>query len=304
MRVKDISLVLLVILIWGANFTVIKIGLEEIPPVLFSALRFAIVAIPAVFFIPFPKTSIWNVLGVGIFLGVIKFSLLFISMDMGVGAGLASLLLQAQVVFTIALSVILFKEEIKKNQFVGIVIAVLGFSMFFFSQEGSLTILGLILILFAALFWTISNLIMKKMKNVDLLHFMVWVSLVPPLPLVILSYFMETNDPLALLLDTSMQLWIAVLYTGFISTLLAFAIWGYLLKTYTAATVTPFALLIPVVGMLISSAFLNEKLGLIEIVGVTTVMIGLIVCVLGNRLLKYFNLSNKNEKNENLIKNS
>jgi len=301
MKFKDIILVLLVILIWGANFTVIKIGLEEIPPVLFSALRFAIVAIPAVFFIPFPKTSIWNVIGVGVFLGVIKFSFLFTSMDVGVSAGLASLLLQAQVVFTIVLSVFIFKEEIKKNQFTGIVIAVFGFSMFFFSQEGSLTILGLVLILFAALFWAISNLIMKKMKNVDLLHFMVWVSLIPTLPLAILSYFMETNEPLSLLLDTSMQLWLAVLYTGFISTLLAFAIWGYLLKTYTAATVTPFALLIPVVGMLVSSIFLNEKLGLIEIIGSSTVMIGLIVCVLGNRFVNYFKVTSENK---NLMKNS
>jgi len=301
MNIKDIALVLSVIVIWGANFSVIKIGLEEIPPVLFSALRFAIVAIPAVFFIPFPKTSIWNVLGVGIFLGVIKFSLLFISMDVGVSAGLASLLLQAQVVFTIVLSVFIFKEEIKKNQLFGIIIAVLGFSMFFFAKEGNLTIIGLVLILFAAIFWAISNLIMKNMKNVDLLHFMVWVSLIPPLPLAIVSYFMENSDPLSLLLDTSMQLWLAVLYTGFISTLLAFAIWGYLLKTYTAATVTPFALLIPVVGMLVSSIFLNEKLGLIEIIGSCVVMIGLIVCVLGNRLMKYFNVS---KENENLIKNS
>jgi len=301
MKLKDIILVLLVILIWGANFTVIKIGLEEIPPVLFSALRFAIVAIPAVFFIPFPKTSFWNVLGVGIFLGVIKFSLLFISMDVGVSAGLASLLLQAQVVFTIVLSVFIFKEEIKKNQLIGIVIAVLGFSMFFFTNEGNLTVIGLVLILFAGIFWAISNLIMKNMKNVDLLHFMVWVSLIPPIPLAILSYFMENSDPISLLLDTSIELWIAVLYTGFISTLLAFAIWGYLLKTYTAATVTPFALLIPVVGMLVSSIFLNEKLGLIEIVGSATVMLGLIVCVLGNRLMKYFKVS---KASENLIKNS
>jgi len=73
----------------------------------------------------------------------------------------------------------------------------------------------------------------EKNESVDLLHFMVWASLVPPLPLLILSYFTETSDPLSLLQDTSMQLWMAVLYTGFISTLLAFAIWGYLLKTYT-----------------------------------------------------------------------
>jgi len=300
MSFKDTVLVLVVILIWGANFTVIKVGLEEIPPVLFSALRFAIVALPAVFFIPFPKTSFWNVLGVGIFLGVIKFSLLFISMDVGVGAGLASLLLQSQVVFTIVLSVIIFKEEIKKHQMQGIVLAVIGFCLFFFTKEGSLTILGLVLILLAGFFWSISNLIMKRMKKVDLLHFMVWASLIPPLPLAILSYFTETSDPISLLQDTSMQLWMAVLYTGFISTLLAFAIWGHLLKTYTAATVTPFALLIPVVGMLTSRIFLNEHLGSLEIIGALIVMLGLFICVLGQKFTKYFK---SNEKNS-IIKNS
>lgn len=283
MNIKDIFLVLIVVVIWGVNFTVIKIGLEELPPVLFSAMRFAIVAIPAVFFVPFPKTSIWNVVGVGIFLGVIKFSLLFISMDVGLTAGLASLLLQAQVVLTVLLSILLFKEKLKKNQFFGIIISIAGFSLFFFSREGNLTILGLVLILFAAFFWALSNLIMKRMKDVDLFHFMVWISLIPPLPLAILSYVMETQSPISLLLDASLQFWLVVAYTGFISTLLAFAIWGKLLKTYAAATVTPFALLIPVVGMITSSIVLNESLVQIELFGSVLVMIGLIVCVLGDR---------------------
>lgn len=287
MHIKDIFLVLIVIVIWGVNFTVIKVGLEELPPILFSAMRFAIVAIPALFFVPFPKTSIWNVIGVGMFLGVIKFSLLFISMDVGLTAGLASLLLQAQVIFTILLSILLFKEKIKKNQFFGIIISTAGFSLFFFSNEGNLTILGLVLILFAALFWALSNLIMKKMKDVDLFHFMVWISLIPPLPLAILSYFMETQSPISLLLDASLQLWLVVAYTGFISTLLAFAIWGKLLKTYEAATVTPFALLIPVVGMITSSIVLNESLGNIELFGSVLVMLGLIICVLGAKFNKF-----------------
>ncbi|MCO7199295.1 EamA family transporter [Pseudoalteromonas sp. OANN1] len=97
---------LIVVIIWGLNFSVIKFGLAELPPILFSGLRFLVVAIPAVFFIPFPKTSVWNVLGVGLFLGVLKFSLLFIAMESNASAGIASLLLQAQVIFTILLSVL------------------------------------------------------------------------------------------------------------------------------------------------------------------------------------------------------
>jgi len=287
-NIKDIFLVLFVVVIWGVNFTVIKLGLEELPPILFSAMRFAIVAIPAVFFVPFPKTSFLNVLGVGIFLGVIKFSLLFISMDVGVSAGLASLLLQAQVIFTIVLSILIFKESIEKSQFVGIIISIFGFSLFFFTSETNLTVLGLVLILLSSLFWSFSNLIMKKMQGVDLLHFMVWISLIPPIPLATLSYFIETKEPLTLMLEGSLQLWFVIAYTGFISTMVAFAIWGKLLKTYAASTVTPFALLIPVVGILTSSLILSESLGIIEIIGSSLVFMGLIICVLGEKIITAF----------------
>ena len=152
MNSKNIFLALLVALIWGINFPIIKLGLEELPPILFSALRFTIVAIPAVFFIPFPKTSVWNVLGVGVILGIFKFALLFFAMNADASAGLASLILQAQVFFTIFLSVIIFKEHISKNQLLGIFISSLGFSIFFLNAEGNITVLGLCLILLAAFF--------------------------------------------------------------------------------------------------------------------------------------------------------
>ena len=168
MNLKGVMLVLSVVFIWGVNFSFIKIGLEELPPILFSALRFFIVAIPAIFFIPFPKTSIFNVIGVGVFLGVLKFGLLFIAMRSDSSAGLASLMLQAQVFFTIALSIFIFKEVITKIQLFGILVAAIGFSFFLFNLSENITATGLILILLAAFFWSISNLIMKKMKGVNL----------------------------------------------------------------------------------------------------------------------------------------
>ncbi|WP_024955868.1 EamA family transporter [Sulfurospirillum arcachonense] len=286
MILKDVFLALLVVFIWGVNFTVIKIGLEEIPPILFSAMRFAVVAIPAVFFIPFPKTSYLKVLGVGVFLGVIKFSLLFVAMDVGISAGLASLTLQIQVVFTIVLSILIFKESISKVQILGIGISLIGFVLFFFTKDANTTILGLVLILLAGFSWAISNLIMKKTQGVDIFHFMVWVSLVPPLPLLIISYFTETQSPFSLLFELSLKGWGSIVFVGFISTLLAFALWGKLLKTYSSALVTPFALLIPVVGILTSSIILDETLNYTEVAGTLLVMSGLIICVLGSRLIK------------------
>ena len=288
MNVKSISLALIVVIIWGLNFSVIKFGLAELPPILFSGLRFLVVAIPAVFFIPFPNTSVWNVLGVGLFLGVLKFSLLFIAMESNASAGIASLLLQAQVIFTILLSVLLLKETMDRFQVVGISIATFGFSLFFINSSGSTTMLGAVLILFAALFWSFSNLIMKRLQDVNLLHFIVWVSLVPPLPLFTLSYFIETDAPLTLLLNTTTQSWLSIAYVGYISTLIAFAIWGWLLKNHKAAAVTPFALLIPIVGIVGSALLLNEQLMLMEAIGGGFILCGLTISVTGARISKIF----------------
>ncbi len=295
MKTKDLFLALLVALIWGANFTVIKIGLQELPPLLLSALRFSVVAIPAVFFIPFPKTSLWNVLAVGIVLGVIKFSLLFIAMNVGMTAGLSSLLLQMQVLFTIGLSLVIFREPLTLSQGAGITVALLGFACFYFSIDSGISVgmnigssnvslLGLSLILLAAFSWGIANIIMKRMNGVNLLHFMVWVSLVPPLPLLLLSYFLESRQPLELLLNTTISSWLALIYIGLISTLLAFILWGRLLTHYSAATVTPFALLIPVAGIATSSIVLNESMTSLQVTGAALIMLGLALCVFGSRL--------------------
>lgn len=284
MKFSDICLALFVILIWGTNFSFIKIGLEEFPPILFGALRFAVVAIPAVFFIPFPKTSIWNVVGVGVFLGVLKFSLLFLAMKSDASAGLSSLILQAQVFLTIGLSVFIFKESISRIQIFGMAVAVLGFSFFVINTGGNITLLGLGLIMLAALFWAVSNLIMKRIGDVKLLHFMVWVCLIPPLPLLCLSVLTESSNPIETVLSASGRAWGVLAFVSYMATLVAFAIWGKLLKSYSAATVTPFALLIPVVGIFTSSLILDEALGFYEGMGACLIMVGLVFCALGPKL--------------------
>jgi O-acetylserine/cysteine efflux transporter len=297
MSIKDICLAFLVVMIWGLNFSIIKIGLEELPPILFSALRFALVALPAVFFVPFPKTSIWNVVGVGVFLGVLKFGCLFVAMKSDASAGLSSLLLQAQVFFTIGFSVLFYKEHITKSQLLGVIIASLGFSLFFVNAGQHITYVGFILILLAAFFWSISNLIMKKIKDVNLLHFMVWVCLIPPLPLLFLSYVTESRDPVSVILSTSLNTWSALVYVSLVSTLVAFAIWGKLLKSYSSIKVAPFALLIPVIGIIASNIILDERLSLIEYAGTILIMLGLVFCVLGRKLISFvaFDLKNKEQ---------
>lgn len=284
MNSKSIGLSMLVVLIWGISFSVIKLGLDELPPMLFSGLRFLIVAIPAVFIIPFPKTSIWNVLGVGLFLGLLKFSFLFIAMKEDASAGISSLILQAQVIFTIVLSILILKEKISKSRLVGLVFSCIGFSFFIVLENGSTTINGVLMLLLAAFFWSIANLIMQRMKGVNFFHFMVWVSLIPPIPLFILSFFLESRDPIDLLLSTSGKAWFSIAYVGYVSTLVAFVIWGWLLRNYPASVITPFALLVPIIGIISSSIILNERLTMIEILGSFIIIVGLCISVFGNHL--------------------
>jgi O-acetylserine/cysteine efflux transporter len=182
--------------------------------------------------------------------------------------------------------VIIFKEKVSIAQLIGMMIALIGFGFFFFTVDTNITLLGIVLILSASIFWSVSNVIMKQIKDVNLLHFMVWVSLIPPLPLFILSYFYESHEPLTLLLNSSIKTWASVAYTGYISTLVAFAIWGWLLKNYNSAVVTPFALAIPVVGIISSNILLNEQLNHIETLGAILILFGLFISVLGNRIYK------------------
>ncbi|OZG74198.1 hypothetical protein BTA51_04050 [Hahella sp. CCB-MM4] len=280
MALKHVALALLVCIIWGTNFTVIKIGLEEMPPLFFSAMRFAMVALLAVWFVPFPRQHIKSLIGVGVILGIVKFSLLFGGMSLGVGAGVSSLLLQAQVFFTVILCLLVLGEKVSFIQWLGIFMGGAGLWLFAVNDGSVGSWTGSVLILLAAFCWAISNLIMKRMGKVELLGFMVWVCAIPPIPLLVLSYVFESPDIAGTLTRLSLTGWGTILYVSFISTLLAYALWGMLLSRYAAIQVTPFALLIPVVGILVSSLWLGERLSIIQMGGAALTLLGLLLCVI------------------------
>lgn len=267
---------------WGLSFVVIKVGLNQLPPFLFSALRFALAAIPAVFFVPFPKNHWKAVLGIGIFIGIFKFSFLFISLDGHITAGLASLLIQSQIYFTVILSIIMFKETITSLHVKGFLVALLGFLTLLTSGSQAFTTLGLLMILLAGLSWAFSNIIMKKMKDVNLFQLMVWACLVPPVPLFVISILTETDQPMYLLAQLNFMSWVSVTFLAFCSTLLAYALWGVLLRKYSAASITPMALLIPIVGMISSVLVLGEEVAFIEVISFLLIFLGLVAVMLAN----------------------
>jgi O-acetylserine/cysteine efflux transporter len=287
MRNLHVGLAVLVAAIWGFNFVVIEVGLDSFPPFLFSAARFALAAFPLVFFIGPPRVAWRWVIGVGLVLGVIKFSFLFIGMDMGMPAGLSSVVLQSQAFFTVLFAAIILAERPHPMQVLGIMVAFGGIGLIAMTQEGAGSLTALALVVAAGAMWGVSNILMKMSNAPDMFRLLVWASVVPPLPLLALSWLFEGEDRIVAAFEG--LTWTGtgtVAYMAFISTLLAFGIWGFLLRTYSAGFVAPFSLLVPIFGMASAAILLDESFGPLRLAGAALVLAGLIATVFGPALAR------------------
>lgn len=280
MKPQHILMLVLVAALWGFNFVVIRLGLQNFPPLLFSALRFLFAALPLAFFIRKPQVPWHLIIGIGMVLGVIKFSLLFIGMDVGLPPGLASLVLQSQAFFTVILAMTLYGERPRPLQLAGMLVAFSGIALIASSVGGSFTTTGLALAIAAAIAWAFSNMLMKKAGKVEMLNLMVWVSLVPPIPLLIVSLIFEGVDrDLAALANLNLSGIGAVLFVAYVATVFGFGVWGAMISRYGVATVAPFSLLVPVFGMSSAALLLGEEFGPTRIVAALLIITGLLMNV-------------------------
>ncbi|MBD2747542.1 EamA family transporter [Microvirga sp. BT688] len=280
---------LLVTVIWGLSFVVIKLGVGTTPPLLLAALRFLLAAIPAVFFVPRPKTRWTNVVAYGFFLGVAQFGLLFAAIAFGMPASLASVVMQAQVFFTILFAAVLMNERPGPHQVAGGVVAGFGLVLIAWPRMTGGGAGPFVMTVIAAACWGVANIVSKRAGRVDMLGYIVWSSLVAPLPLLGLSLWLDGADQvLAALTRMDGGTLAAVAYLAYPTTIFAFGIWAYLLSRHPAATVTPFALFVPVAGILGSVLILGEAMHPIEAVGGAIIVLGLAFNVFGPRLMKAF----------------
>ncbi|MGW3689220.1 EamA family transporter [Streptomyces sp. NPDC005125] len=260
MRPLHIALAALVAAVWGVNFVVIEVGLGHFPPLLFSALRFLVAALPAVFFVGRPKVAGKWIVGVGLVLGVAKFGLLFIGMDRGMPAGLSSLVLQVQAVFTALFAALALGERPGRVRVLGMAVALAGIGVAAVDEGASGPVLAFVLVIAAAACWGVSNVLTRKAAPPDSLNFMVWVSTVPVLPLLGLSLLFEgwdrDADALAALDWSGVGI---IVYVAWITTVFGFGAWGFLLRQYPASSVAPFTLLVPVFGMSSAALLLDES---------------------------------------------
>jgi O-acetylserine/cysteine efflux transporter len=262
---------------------VTRIGLESFSPSQLTGLRFLIAAVPALT-LPRPRVPWSTLLAVGLTLFAGQFLLQFFALAHGVQPGLASLLVQTQALFTILFAAVALGETPTSRQLSGVAVAFAGLVLIVLTVGGDLTILGLCLALGSAISWGVGNVLLKRIADVHMLDLVVWLSLVPPVPALALSFIVD--GPTALLRSVASASWAglaAALYLGLIATILAYAIWGRLLRRYPAAVVTPFALLVPFVSAYASALLFGERFGVLRVTGTALVLLGIAVIVLPTR---------------------
>jgi O-acetylserine/cysteine efflux transporter len=260
---------------WGLNFVVIEVGLEEVPALLLCALRFALVAFPLAFFVQRPPIPWRLIAAIGVALGVVKFGLLFTSMDVGMPAGLASVVLQALAPFTLLLAGALLRERPGRGQLLGLGAALAGIAVIAAQRGGGITAAGLSLCVGAAAAWSVANLLMKRASAAEPLALMVWISLVPPLPLLGLSLVVDGPHAVgSALAGLDLRSIGAILYIAFLSTLGGFAAWSWLMRAYPAGQVASFALLVPPFGLGFGALLLGEPVGPAQLLGAALVVAG------------------------------
>jgi O-acetylserine/cysteine efflux transporter len=288
---KDGLLALLVVVVWGLNFVVIKVGLHNMPPLMLAGLRFLLVAFPALFFVARPKIPFRLLLGYGLTISFGQFAFLFCAINFGMPAGLASLVLQAQAFFTIILGALVFGERLQGKQLVGIALAVVGVLVL---AEASLNgqhvaLLGFLLTLAAAFCWASGNIFNKKIMQLEtrpaVMSLVVWSALIPIVPFMVASYLLDgPTVMLHSLVTLDLTTILSLIYLAFVATIVGYGIWGALLGRYETWRVAPLSLVVPVVGIASAALLLDEKLGALQLVGALLVMAGLYINVFGLRL--------------------
>jgi O-acetylserine/cysteine efflux transporter len=281
LSLRDGLLALAVVFVWGTNFVVIRLGLDVLPPLFFATLRFIFVLLPACLLLPKPKVSWANLATYGVAIGLFQFGLLFIAMNGHIPPGLASLVVQMQVFFTVGLSMWRTGEKIKLHQLAAFALALAGMAVIAAHNGHGTTLLGLGLVLGAALGWAVGNQAGREAGKVNMLAYVVWAALFSVPPLLALSLLVEGPAAIAAGLGRATPLtWAAVLWQSAGNTMFGYACWAWLLSRYPAATIAPLSLLVPVFGFGASALMLAEPLPPWKIIATLLIMGGLAVNLL------------------------
>ena len=275
MHPKDLLLAVLVTAIWGINFSLIKLGLVSLDPFTLAAFRFLLCAIPLVFFVEKPDVSLMYIATYGLIFGVGLWGIVSLGIYFGISAGVASLVLQFSAFLTVLLGFLLLNEKISQFKKWGSALALAGLVLIITITDGSVTYIGLALVLFGALSWSLANIIVKKSGTKKMFAFLVWSSVFSPIPLFLLGSMTQDEN-------------YSILFQVYPTTLFGYWVWNSLLKKYPASTVAPLSLLVPIFGLIGSSVLLDEAMGTKKILASILIISGLTISVLGERLYQSY----------------
>lgn len=290
MPAKHLALALVVILVWGVNFAVIKVGLVGVPPLLLAGLRFVLAAFPALLFLKPPKVPFRLYLAFGLTMSVGQFAFLFTAIHVGMPSGLASLVLQSQSFFTLALTALWFKEKWHANQLTGLLLAAGGLLLIGSAHGASMPLMGFLLTVAAAVMWACGNLVSRAVGRhgpMNQLAFVVWASLVPPIPLFALSAVLEGPEAMASAWQNfGLSNLAALAYIAWAATLFGYSVWNFLMSRYPVNRIAPFTLLVPLVGLTTGWLVFGESLQPVHFLGGALLMLGLVVNLFGATLMR------------------
>ncbi len=295
MKLKDLLIAMLVILVWGLNFVVIRLTMNaSMPPMLLVTLRYALIALPLLPFVKRPPVPLRYLAAYGLTLGTVHQGLLFLGIKAGMGAGLSSLVLQTQVFFTFLMAAVFLKERARPEQLAGIALAAIGLYTIATATEQAANPLAFMLVIASAITWAAATMFSKAASNratgpVDPLAFMVWAAAFPPLPTLALAFVIDGPQAIATAmthLSWSVAAGIAFITYG--STLFGFMVWNRLIARYGAGYVTQFSLLVPVVGMTSAAIVLGETITPVKALAALLVLAGLALAMFGGRVITRF----------------
>ena len=278
MNQRDSLLLVLLMALWGFNFSVIKLGVNNIDPFLLTALRFTLAVLPLIFFIRRPNVPWRYLMAYGLTFGVGVWGLTTLSVGAGLSSGLASLLLDMSVISSLLVGRYLLKEQVTVSKVLGSILALIGLGIIIWNQEGTVTVLGLALVLSASVFWSVNGLIVKRSGTREIFAFNIWGMAFAPVPLLLLAMAVSGPSSVAQsITDINSSVLFSAAFQAYPTTLLGYWFWNKMIVKYSVSSVAPMALLVPVFALIGGYLFFGESLDAAQSIAAVVILLGVAV---------------------------
>ncbi|WP_067220325.1 EamA family transporter [Marinomonas gallaica] len=275
---QDSLLLVLLMALWGFNFSVIKLGVNNIDPFLLTALRFSLAVLPLIFFVRRPNVPWRYLMAYGLTFGVGVWGLTTLSVSAGLSSGLASLLLDMSVISSLLVGRYLLKEHVTVSKVLGSVLALIGLGLIIWHQDATVTPLGIALVLSASVFWSINGLIVKRSGTRAVFAFNIWGMAFAPIPLFVLALCVSgPSSVMQSIADINGSVLFSAAFQAYPTTLLGYWFWNKMIVKYSVSSVAPMTLLVPVFALIGGYIFFGESLDVVQAIAAVIILLGVAV---------------------------